>query len=346
MDRLLREFWPILVPTFLGFAGVYLALPRVRASKAAWGTLVGGVALALMVLQLGTMNAAWQERFLFLTFAAVALTGGFMLVTQKNPAHAALSFTLVIIATCGIFLLNGAPFLMAATIIIYAGAIIVTFLFVLMLAAQPGLSDADARSREPFLASLAGFILLGAMLCVIQRAYEHKKLQPVMNQLRQIALAKDIEEANAVLAGFEGKSLPDRLDKWKKTLVPFFQDEDSQNVLLLLEEAWGDLKGMKSITLSLLQKLQETGNLFQPSVPKRTAPLAQSPFSGVPGTQVPPMGPAAARPKELLPAANTEALGRSLFTDYLVPVLGAAILLLVATIGAIAIAGRRGEVLR
>ena len=58
---------------------------------------------------------------------------------------------------------------MAATIIIYAGAIIVTFLFVLMLAQQAGLSDADDRSREPLLATLTGFVLLGALLYVLQR---------------------------------------------------------------------------------------------------------------------------------------------------------------------------------
>jgi hypothetical protein len=49
---------------------------------------------------------------------------------------------------------------MAATIIVYAGAIIVTFLFVIMLAQQSGLSDADLRSREPALATVAGFFLL------------------------------------------------------------------------------------------------------------------------------------------------------------------------------------------
>ena len=78
--------------------------------------------------------------------------------------RAALSFALVVLSTCGLFLLLAAPFLMAATIIIYAGAIIVTFLFVIMLAQQAGLSDADQRSREPFLACVAGFVLLGAML--------------------------------------------------------------------------------------------------------------------------------------------------------------------------------------
>ena len=49
---------------------------------------------------------------------------------------------------------------------------------------------------------------------------------------------------------------------------------------------------------------------------------------------------------ERLPAQNVAALGRSLFTDYLLPVELAGMLLLVATVGAIAIAGRRAEGLR
>src|SRR5206468_445241 len=51
------------------------------------------------------------------------------------------------------------------------GAIIVTFLFVIMLAQQAGLSDADSRSREPLLSCIAGFVLLGAILFVLHRAF-------------------------------------------------------------------------------------------------------------------------------------------------------------------------------
>ena len=54
----------------------------------------------------------------------------------------------MILATCGLFLLLAAPFLMAATIIIYAGAIIVTFLFVLMLSQQQGPSDSPLAHAD------------------------------------------------------------------------------------------------------------------------------------------------------------------------------------------------------
>ena len=101
---------------------------------------------------------------LFWLFAAGALGFGAVLVAQRNPARGAIAFAFVILSTCGLFLLLAAPFLMAATIIIYAGAIIVTFLFVLMLSQREGPSDENDRSREPLLGSLAGFAFAGLVL--------------------------------------------------------------------------------------------------------------------------------------------------------------------------------------
>ena len=66
-----------------------------------------------------------------------------------------------------------------------------------------------------------------------------------------------------------------------------------------------------------------------------------SPFSGPPANQEPRRDPDTGRPE--LPAENVAYLGRSLFTDYLLPVELGGTLLLVATIGAIAITGRRLE---
>lgn len=361
MERLIREFWPMLLPTALGFAAVYFAAPRVRGSKWALGAMLGGGALAVFILRLGMMNAIWQERMLFLIFSAVALAGGFMLVTHKNPAYAALSFTLVIIASCGLFLLNGAPFLMAATIIIYAGAILVTFLFVLMLAQQAGISDADARTREPFLACLAGFILLGALLSVIQRTYDQRKLQPFLEQARRLMLAQDLTEAKAILVvDEEARSLKFLDDLYE--LMPNLSDRDRDEMINLeVYLAVGNLDEMSKIDEMrkigevrkigefILNKGLETGNLFQPPVDLsngKSKPIAQSPFGGTSSAEPPAVDPKTGRPRERLPAANVDVIGRSLFTEYLIPVLGAAVLLLVATIGAIVIAGRTGEVLR
>src|ERR1700682_3978633 len=130
------QLWPILLCMALGLAAIYLLLPRLRPYPHGWGGAAGGVALVLGGLLLIRPGGFWPERVLFYAFSASAVVFGALLVTQSNPARAALCFALVVLSTCGLFLLQAAPFLMAATIIIYAGAIIVTFLFVLMLAQQ------------------------------------------------------------------------------------------------------------------------------------------------------------------------------------------------------------------
>src|SRR5262245_44489291 len=133
---LLVENWPLTLVAVLGLVAVYVLLPRPRRGPAALGALCAVAAIGLGRLYLFRVSGQTIETFLFYIFAITAVLSGGMLVTQRNPARAALSFALVILSTCGLFLLNGAPFLMAATITVYAGAIIVTFLFVLMLASQ------------------------------------------------------------------------------------------------------------------------------------------------------------------------------------------------------------------
>src|SRR5258708_558264 len=171
MPRSTTYLWALVLPIFLGLIAVYLLLPRPRTYPPWLGALVGAMALLLGGFLLIRVGGLLAETVLFYAFSAIAIVAGGLLVTQRNPVRAALSFALVVLSTCGLFLLQAAPFLMAATIIIYAGAIIVTFLFVIMLAQQAGLSDADARSREPFLSCVAGFLLLGALLFVLDSTY-------------------------------------------------------------------------------------------------------------------------------------------------------------------------------
>src|SRR6266852_4013327 len=164
----------IVLPVILGLIGVYLLLPRIRPYPTIWGAAVSGLALLLAGFTLIRGGMAVPENLLFYCFSAIAIVTGTMLITQRNPVHAALSFALVVLSTCGLFLLQAAPFLMAATIIVYAGAIVVTFLFVIMLAQHAGISDADFRSREPAFSCFAGFVLLGTLLYVLHLNYDVK----------------------------------------------------------------------------------------------------------------------------------------------------------------------------
>jgi len=315
--ELLRAYWPIVVTAVLGFVGIYGLLPQARRSKAVWGGLVLAVAILAGGRWLIHYEGVWPERLLFYAFSLLALLGGVFMLAQQNPVHAALSFALVVLSTCGLFLLLHAPFLMAATIIIYAGAIVVTFLFVIMLAQQAGLGSADARSREPFLASLAGFVLLGALWMVLDRTYD---VAPLLGQLERAAAATSFEDV-AQLWGDPG---PKPAAAKSPAAFHELKQRFPEDLVHNLDHAWSrrDLPGVKKHAAALVAQA-----------------AADAPRRGT-------VKPAGAPPARPLPAQNVAALGRTLFSDYLVPVELAGVLLLVATIGAIVIALRRGEGLR
>ena len=70
---------------------------------------------------------------LFIIFAALCLTGAVNLLLQKHPINSALSLIVVMVSLAVLYLLLGAEFLAAAQVIVYAGAIMVLFTFVVML---------------------------------------------------------------------------------------------------------------------------------------------------------------------------------------------------------------------
>jgi NADH-quinone oxidoreductase subunit J len=69
----------------------------------------------------------------FLVLAAMGLGGGLMVVLQRNPIVSALYLILSFVSLAGMFVLLAAPFLAAVQVVVYAGAIMVLFTFVIML---------------------------------------------------------------------------------------------------------------------------------------------------------------------------------------------------------------------
>jgi NADH:ubiquinone oxidoreductase subunit 6 (subunit J) len=346
------DVWPITLAVLLGGGAVYVLLPRPRPYPSRWGVLLAGAALVAagaFVVRAGVMTA---ESLLFYIFSGTALLAGGLLVTQHNPARAALSFALVILSVCGLFLLLAAPFLMAATVIVYAGAIIVTFLFVLMLAQQSGQSDADARSREPLLATLTGFVLLGALVYVLQATYQKGDAVRVIDAL----LARTRQEAQAGSeAGNAGRvqlfleeELRPLIEKTSPAEQRRPQDkgeiEELQRqidaALSVAPPAGADDGGRRDALArveAVLLRARQRHGLPQPD-PHRGV---LSPLSGPPSNTRPEdvrVGPDG-RPR--MPHENSGYLGRSLFTDFLLPVELGGVLLLVAVVGAVAIAHRR-----
>ena len=101
-------------------------------------------------------------------FGFLALAGAVRMVTHPRPVLAALYFVLVVIATAGMFLLLGAEFMAFSLVIVYAGAILITYMFVLMLAQQSpveGVGEAwyDRMPREAISAIVVGFVIVATL---------------------------------------------------------------------------------------------------------------------------------------------------------------------------------------
>lgn len=167
MNSLLEQA-PLLAPLALGILAVWMLLPR--EGNRAW-VIAGlcGVSALLWLTKhfLPPVDNVVQTGMFFL-FAGGAIISGTLMITEKNPVYAALWFAMATLSTCGLFLLNAAPFLSAATVVVYAGAIVVTFLFVIMLAQQGGATGYDRKAFQPVLASIAGFMLLACLLFTLQ----------------------------------------------------------------------------------------------------------------------------------------------------------------------------------
>jgi NADH-quinone oxidoreductase subunit J len=99
-----------------------------------------------------------METALFYIFAAIALGSAVSVVVQRRVFYSALSLIVCLCALAGIYMLLQAQFIAAVQVIVYAGAIMVLFLFVIML--LDPFSAAVLRDKRKYLAYLA--VLLGA----------------------------------------------------------------------------------------------------------------------------------------------------------------------------------------
>jgi NADH-quinone oxidoreductase subunit J len=168
----------------LGASGTYLLLPHGHgAIKPRRVHVVGGVLVVLSLLLLArffTPPAPLLTRLFFYAFSLAAVAAGVLMITSRNPVYSALWFAAVVVATSGLFLLSGAQFLAAGTVIVYAGAIIVTFLFVIMLAQSQGHALYDRSSRAPGRATFCCFLLLWGLmyaLLVVKMPHENPRFR-------------------------------------------------------------------------------------------------------------------------------------------------------------------------
>ena len=102
-------------------------------------------------------------QFIFYIFAAIAVLAALNMVLQRTPVYSALSLIVVLCALAVVYLSLGAEFMAVIQVIIYAGAIMVLFVFVIMLL-NAGREEPSQRSR---IARWLGVPLLAAFLAEI-----------------------------------------------------------------------------------------------------------------------------------------------------------------------------------
>lgn len=163
----------------VGALGVSIALPRPRVNPQILGVVLGGVALGGLFLSMGLKAGVEQSPGLyFYVFSAIALGSALRVISHARPVYSALYFIMTILSSSALYLLLHAEFMAFALIIIYAGAIVITYLFVIMLAEQApsddelgSMADYDRFSREPMIATGVGFVLLGLLTVMLAEGF-------------------------------------------------------------------------------------------------------------------------------------------------------------------------------
>ncbi len=148
----------------LGAVGVYLLMPVPGRATRTGGAIIAIAALAgMLALCAHRLMTPSGVNVLFYIAAAVALFSAVKMITHDRPVYSALYFVMVILAVTPLLLLQAAEFLAVALVIIYAGAILVTYVFVIMLSQQSDQPIYDRRAREPLLAVFAGFVTMAVV---------------------------------------------------------------------------------------------------------------------------------------------------------------------------------------
>jgi NADH-quinone oxidoreductase subunit J len=115
---------------------------------------------------------SWIGQAYFYVCAAMAIAGGLFTVGAKNPIRGAMGLLLLILSIAGLFMALHAQFLAAVQLIVYAGAIVVLFLFVIMLLGPSATAPHDERGlyTRVFGGGLFAMAAIGLIFLVVRGA--------------------------------------------------------------------------------------------------------------------------------------------------------------------------------
>ncbi len=227
-----------------GAIALYLLLRPAPASIRVVAVLLGLAAIGWVVKEAARAGEPGEAPALFFyLFGLIAVASAVRMITHHRPVYAALYFVMVVLSSAGLFLLLEAEFMAFALVIVYAGAILITYLFVLMLARQvesPGEQmtqpEYDRLPREPAAAVVVGFMLLAVLGDMVLGGVGELPPSPSEHQQRLAA----VERLNM---------LPDRVETavraelGRQTEAFVLVDGDGRRVHLAGETAYVNVDG-------------------------------------------------------------------------------------------------------
>jgi len=130
--------------------------------------------------------------FFFYLLSGLAVLGGILVITRKNAVHSALALILTLLALAGLYLMLYAPFVAGVQIILYAGGIMVLFLFVIMLVNLEHAEKEDQFNHQWVAGILAAAALSGLFIATYvkgQALFPQRVLQlPEQSNTQRVAL--------------------------------------------------------------------------------------------------------------------------------------------------------------
>lgn len=314
-DLLQTDAWlvsPCVWAAVTGALALWCLAPR--GGRARWrragGGVLGAISVGLLAAQLPLVQPL-GEAALFWLLAAVTVVSAGAMISMRSPVYCAIWFAMTLLGVASLFLLEGAQFLAVATLAVYAGAIVVMFLFLIMLAQPEGHEYYDRISWTPPAALFSAIAGAAIVLTLTAALAGYGRRQ---TQLR--------EEVAAVLA-----HVVDEDDQ------PVWTSDDIQTVRLhrssagapalevLLKRPAGEQQIDQRQIGQLRQQLKQLPQLQGAAPTDAQVGVAQVGGGGVGSQQ------------------HVATLGGVLFSRYLVAVEIAGTLLLAALVGAVAIVG-------
>jgi NADH-quinone oxidoreductase subunit J len=145
------------------------------------------------------------SEILFWVLSTVAVLGAMLVIASKNAVHSALFLIITFFAVAGHYFLLNAHFLAAVHIIVYAGAIMVLFLYAVMMLNL----DKDLEPNKKPMFKFAAAISAGSLLLVLTVALKHSETQQALSRDTQIGTVESLGHSlfNEFMLPFEISAL-------------------------------------------------------------------------------------------------------------------------------------------